>query len=68
MDWLRNQLKNGYFGLNDSGEEIKNPDPYNPSWPGWFQLKEDWKGELHILKMLLNWHKNIPEWVLKEEL
>lgn len=64
MDWQRNELRRSWkksMGLLKDGEEKPSTD-----WSGWYQLRQDWLGELDILKLLFNWHKDIPDWVLRE--
>ena len=57
LDWQRNDMKEQYFrylnGISDCG------------WYGWHQLREDFKDDLEVLKLLMNWHPNIPKWVLQ---
>jgi hypothetical protein len=62
MDWQRNELKysiHKFFGL-----EIK--EQCSIEFHGWYLLREDWLGELHILKMLMNWCDFVPSWVFEE--
>jgi hypothetical protein len=42
FDWLSEELRKDY--LTDK-------------WPGWCQLREDWKGDLETLRLLTKWHK-----------
>ena len=32
-------------------------------WWGLYQLHIDWTGERYLLKYLLKWYKDLPEWV-----
>jgi hypothetical protein len=61
MDWLRNELKDAYKAY------LNNEHNWPEKWYGWYQLREDWKGELHILKMMMNWCDKVPDWVYKED-
>lgn len=63
MDWMRNELKDAYKRYLDGDLD---------SWYGWYMLHLDWKGELHILKLLMNWcvdrdgNSLVPPWVFDE--
>lgn len=41
------------------------PTETNP-WVGWFQWHMDYQGKMWILKRLMAWNKNIPEWLFVE--
>jgi hypothetical protein len=36
-------------------------------WWGWYQYWLDWKGERWILRHLMSWHPNPPEWLFSED-
>lgn len=36
-------------------------------WWGWYQYWLDWKGDRWVLKHLMSWHPNPPEWLTSEE-
>lgn len=63
MDWQRNELKTSiskFFGLEVDRQ-------CSITFDGWYLLRQDWLGELHILKMLMNWCDFVPNWVFEEE-
>ena len=35
-------------------------------WPGLISIWMDWKGHRWCLKHILKWHKDLPEWVMRE--
>ena len=49
---LFNLLSTEYKQMYETGE-----------WWGLYQLHIDWTGERYLLKYLLKWYKNLPEWV-----
>jgi hypothetical protein len=58
MDGLqREEMKEHYY-------RFMNGDTDCGGW-GWHQLYEDWKNDLPTLRLLMNWHRNWPDW-LKE--
>jgi hypothetical protein len=66
MHWLEEQIRLSYFQRDFVDEDDKSHPP--PPWEGWFRLWHDWKGELHILKMLTPWlpDDKKPVWIYDE--